>query len=437
MGRRPQRTARHLRRAAPFAVDGTPGQAVALAAPSSSYRHHPAVTFTGQHYLVVWGDCPDGNNYKCPIRGRLVGTAGDLVGDVFDLPNSTSEPPYVLASGSTHALVVAQRAVFPKRSLLGFPIPLADPGSAGQPIELAEITTMRSHDVAWDGQNFICLWGQEDIHALTIDPAGQPIGPPFVFTEPSDSVQQDPTIACNGTSCAALWQQALTKGPDGARFDTTNFAGFEFLEVESPGSNKYVLDLVFDGNRFLATWSDGQLYDGDYPLELHLSDIDDPGSDPLDMEVEPWIEPARLATAGQGHLAVVYGAYHFEAPYGRWRAQVRVDMAEGIDDTGDASDTGDTGDDTGDSGDDTTASASNTTADPGDTSDVTAPDDPTPTSDPTPTGGVTPTGTGETDANSETGDAPETGEGGCSCDSRTSSTPALGILLVLLRRRRA
>ncbi|MBM3322034.1 hypothetical protein FJY69_00905 [candidate division WOR-3 bacterium] len=211
-----------------------------IPAATSAYDNWtPAAAFDGANYLAVWADYRNGSGYD--VYGARLGPDGAVL-----------DPEGIAVSTAT--------------------------GPQEEP------------DVAFDGDNFLVVWGDRraaashvygarlDKHGTVLDPNGIPIGV-------ARGGQFSPAVACGSASYLVVWEDARNSYVNiyGARVSRDG-------EVLDPGGIPISLgsdmrrfpDLTFDGVYWLVVWTDQRSGSAIYAARVNQAgDVLDPGGIPV------------------------------------------------------------------------------------------------------------------------------------------------------------
>jgi large repetitive protein len=239
-------------------------------------QQHPAISFDGTNFLVVWqdnrNDVPANDIYGARVTPQ--GTVLDPAGFVVSQAAHSQYNP-AISFGGTDYLVAWQDSrdsvachiygarVTPAGAVLdtgGFVV------SLGAKSQLAPC-------LSFDGTNYLVAW--EDIvgsmpfasiiHGTRVTPAGVVLDPSGIAIS-SEGIQTVPALTFDGQNFLAVWQNAASDltgfysihgarvTPDGAVLD-----GSELVIAHGPASVSLAVPADgFDGANFLVVWQDNR-----------------------------------------------------------------------------------------------------------------------------------------------------------------------------------
>ncbi len=256
-----------------------------------SYSAHPAVTFDGTNFLVVWNDDRDDSTQFKTYAARV--TPGGAVLDPEGFLVSSRRCDWArnaVAAGAGVSLVtwldlpggtweVWGARIAPDGTVLDSSgIPVA-PDSSGA----------WSPSIAFDGDNFLVAMSNantDDIHAAFVSPAGAVVAPFVLIQEPHVQYNQD--VAFDGSNFLVVWEgtdpypfeiRGARVATDGTVLDTARLRiGYGAGTCRAPR-------VSFDGANYLVAWHDDRFHRGDddiYAARVTPSgDVLDPGGFPV------------------------------------------------------------------------------------------------------------------------------------------------------------
>jgi len=240
-------------------TDGTvldpPGIAVSIGAWCQT---PPSVTSDGTNYLVVW----DWLQYE--IRGARVsgeGTVLDPSGFLIAVNDSSRSSPAASFDGTNYFVVWTDNRNVTSYDIYGTRVSqdatVLDPGG----IPISTIAMFNQHPaVAFDGINYLVVWDfNGDIHGIRVDQDGSILDPYDIEIAVVPSVQGTPAVAFDGVHHEVIWQDfrngtypdiygkaVSTSGIPLDEYGISLQSGQQILP-ELAGSNSDTLCVVFAG----------------------------------------------------------------------------------------------------------------------------------------------------------------------------------------------
>jgi len=194
----------------PFAARVTPSGVVldsgVKVSTSNGYEYRPNVADDGTRSLVVWSGSSNGS------YGRFVNRDGLPEGEVFQVASGTASGPN-LCFGDSCYLVVWHEGTYPSLQLYGSLV--SKQGDLiGSTIPIAtEPGCNRWAALAYDGQNFLTVWmsGEnnlpETIFGRFIANDGSLVGDRFPVSGTSAVMRWWPALAFSDSNCLVAWEQ--------------------------------------------------------------------------------------------------------------------------------------------------------------------------------------------------------------------------------------
>jgi hypothetical protein len=267
--------------------------------------------------MIVWCDRDQRR------RARVHDLRGTPLGPVFSISEAETHLlsyPFAVAASDDRFLVVWST----RNTSLG---QFYD--AAGTPVGARLDLPPGASSVAFDGTNFVTLFGSNPISALRISREG--VVDPTPTTIGAGASETDTSIACHGSSCVAAW---VAPGAiiTVARLTTDN--GIVVVDKiplsVTPGAAPRV---ATDGTRFLLTWRD----DTDFRVPmaktwLRTMTANEPPTEPVELD-----QARKIVVAGddRGHSVVLFDQFDDGADVGAWRVWAReIDPPMTADDAG-------------------------------------------------------------------------------------------------------
>ena len=223
-------------------------------------QERPDIAWDGTNYLVVWEDERNGvSNYD--IYGQLVSASGTLVGSNFSICLASNTQTYAAVAwdGTNYLVVWGDEDIYGQ---------LVSPSGAlvGSNFAISTATNWQYWpEIAFDGTNYLVVWqdyrsGDLDVYGQLVSPSGILIGSNFVISTAAND-QWFPSLAWNGTNYLVVWQDYRSGiqdiygqlvSPSGA------LVGSNFIISTTPDW-KWWPDVAWDGTNFLAIWEDRRI----------------------------------------------------------------------------------------------------------------------------------------------------------------------------------
>jgi hypothetical protein len=230
----------------------------------------PAVGFDGTNFMLVT------RRVVSPFDSTMIGVQVALNGEVlrtFDLATAdsggalSSNRSAIAYGAGIYLVVFGQNGQIAGQRVT----------TAGQVLDGAAGFALSTPDsnfepaVAFDGSNFLVVWGKYigtgyDIYGARISPAGEVLSEFPVFSATGEQVS--PAIAFDGTNCLVVWRDtrsgsgpaedtdiyATRVSPEGVVLDPTGIA------ISTAPGYQGEPQLAFDGTNYFAVWGDGRAF---------------------------------------------------------------------------------------------------------------------------------------------------------------------------------
>ncbi len=254
----------------PLTIDPVVSPEYAVADPragtNSAAQEAPAVAFDGTNYLVVWSDWRNGQD--ADIYGARVSTSGTVL-DAFALPISTAAEdqrhPAVSFSGTNYLVVWEDNRVFDD-DIYGARVSTAGDvlDAAGIPIS-TRAGWQFNPAVAWNGEDsFLVVWEdwgsdeiqEPDIYGRRVSASGTPLSPSTIQISIAVDNQRFPQLAFDGTNFLVVWDDLRGEGYQvwGARVSKTGVVQ-ETNGIKLSGTDHARTPVVsFGGGTYLVAW---------------------------------------------------------------------------------------------------------------------------------------------------------------------------------------
>jgi hypothetical protein len=287
-----------------------------ISVPAPEFQTEAAVAFDGENYLVVWSD--DRGGISSDIYGMRVTPAGKLLDPtaIVIAAAETDQLSPALAFDGTNYLVVWGEETSMDLDIRGARVTPAgvvlDPAGIGISGGWYEQLTPA---VAFDGINYLVVW--EDwrtshngyIAGARVTPAGVVLDPGGIVISSADGNQWSPALAFDGENCLAVWQDS--RGGDhsdiyGARVTS------EGVVLDTEGIAISIVAqaqspaLAFDSVSYLVVWED-------YRNDPDTSDIYGARVTPAGVVLDTAGIPISTAVGDQRYPALAFDGSNYLA----------------------------------------------------------------------------------------------------------------------------
>jgi hypothetical protein len=226
----------------------------------------PAIAFDGTNYLVTWAD---GRSDSSDIYGARVTPAGavlDTNGIAIATAGYHQAHPAVTFDGTNYLVVWKDHRNGSYSDVYGARVTPAgtvlDPG--GIAISTAAFD-QRCPEISFDGTNYLVVWedvrsiSTSDIYGARVTQAGTVLDPGGIAISIASNNQWSPGIAFDGTNYLTVWKDwrnnvfdvyCARVTPEGVVLDPNG------IYIFSAASNRFSPAVVFDGIYYVITWED-------------------------------------------------------------------------------------------------------------------------------------------------------------------------------------
>jgi hypothetical protein len=235
---------------------------------AANIRSRPAIAFGGTSSLVVWSD-EQQNRPFFAIYGARISRNGRVL-DRVAIPISTSPTAYkgspvVAFDGRNYLVVWGEYTPTTATALYGARVTLGGTVLDRSPIRIAGVpfvNTSFDAAISFDGANYMIVWWQraepdEAIFAARVSPTGTVLDPDGLLIRRAAYYTRSPKIGFNGANYLVTW---IRSSSDGNHLEGTrvNPAG----SVLDPGGLQIADDLSLsdsavgsDGTDYLVAWA--------------------------------------------------------------------------------------------------------------------------------------------------------------------------------------
>jgi hypothetical protein len=234
---------------------------------ASGRQHNPTIAFDATNYLIVWDDSRDSlNGYD--IYGTRVDQDGvviDPTGIAISTAADSQRYPAVTFDGE-HYLVVWQDSRYEYTDIYGTHV-----SQAGMVLEPHGIAISTASDrqqypaVAFGNTGFLAVWHDRrndyvnpDIYGTRLSRSGVVLDTTGIIISTNANQQMHPSVAFDGTNYLLVWQDCYNEFHNteirGARVGSSGVVlDSATLEI-AVGSNNQFPSVAFDGTNYLVVW---------------------------------------------------------------------------------------------------------------------------------------------------------------------------------------
>ncbi len=242
-----------------------------LIAASAQTQGKPAVASDGTNYLVVWQE-DRGGGPPFDIYGmRIDSTGNELDGDAIAISTNagSQEYPAVAFDNDSIYLVVWQDNRSGTEDIYGCRVTTSGNVLDGPGIAISTATgRQRFPSVAFDGTNFLVVWGDErngvstdDIYGTLVQPNGNVVSPGGNVIADDANWQDNPSVAFDGTNYLVVWDDygsgtfnediyGVRVNQSGSPVDASSIA------ISTASNGQYRPVVSFDGTNYMVVWFD-------------------------------------------------------------------------------------------------------------------------------------------------------------------------------------
>ena len=233
------------------------------------YQVYPALAFDGTNYLVAWEDWRSGTTGD--VYGARVSPAGSLLdpdGIAISTAANDQRAPAVAFDGANYLVVWGDhRSGTYNSDVYGARVSPA--GAVLDPSGIA-ISTAASHQafpkLAFDGTNYLVAWYDgrsdiyNDIYGARVSPAGSVLDPDGIPISTAADRQLNPALAFDGTNYLVAWTDARSGGLVDIYGARVSRAGVVLdpsgIPISTAADRQFNPALAFDGTNYLVAWGD-------------------------------------------------------------------------------------------------------------------------------------------------------------------------------------
>jgi len=247
-----------------------------LISASAQMQGKPAAAFDGTNYLVVWQE-DRGGGPPFDIYGMRI-TPGGYYLDTDPIPISTvsgsQEYPAVAFDNDSTYLVVwnDNRSGSGGDDIFGARVTIS--GNVLDPPGIAISTAtgrQRYPSVAFDGTNFLVVWGDErggastdDIYGTLVEPDGNVISPSGNVIADDANWQDNPSVAFDGTNYLVVWDDygsgTFEEDIYGVRVNQSGYpVDASSIAISTAAEGQYRPVVAFDGTNYMVVWFDRRI----------------------------------------------------------------------------------------------------------------------------------------------------------------------------------
>jgi hypothetical protein len=236
---------------------------------AAAYKQtNPDIAFSGSNYLAVWEDDRTGWQQDNNIYATLLTVDGTFSSNIAisnDIQSIVRSGPAVAYGGGLYLVVWGEY-----RLNTGWDIYAARVNASGTVLDAYgiavcnEVANQVSPSVAFDGTNFMVVWGDwrnadEDIYACRVSTSGIVLDPNGIRLTSAFDWQRYPAIAFDGTNYLVVWEDRRNGVYD--IYGTRVSANGSVLDADGIVINNWIyvqneVSLAFNGNDYLVIWTD-------------------------------------------------------------------------------------------------------------------------------------------------------------------------------------
>ncbi|MCX6842011.1 MAG: hypothetical protein NTX53_07020 [candidate division WOR-3 bacterium] len=228
------------------------------------YQDHPAVSFDGANFLVVWDDSRE--HYNLDIYGARVSQSGSILdpeGVAVSTVANEQWRPAVSSDGTNYLVVWVESRSDTTSAICGARV--SQTGTVLDPGGIAVANAWSVPAISFDGTNYLVVWtdersGNSDVYGARVSPGGVVLDPDGVAVSTANNAQSAPVVAFDGTNFLVVWMDLRSGSsediygarvtPNGTLLDPNGIA------VSTADNNQGFPAVGFGGTDFLVTWTD-------------------------------------------------------------------------------------------------------------------------------------------------------------------------------------
>ena len=232
------------------------------------YQVYPALAFDGTNYLVAWEDWRSGTTGD--VYGARVSPAGSLLdpdGIAISTAANDQRAPAVAFDGANYLVVWGDhRSGTYNSDVYGARVSPA--GAVLDPSGIA-ISTAASHQafpkLAFDGTNYLVAWGDDrsgaswDIYGARVSPAGAVLDPSGIAISTAAGFQESAALAFDGMNYLVAWSDSRSGDYDiyGGRVSPAgSVLDPNGIAISTAEGAQWYPGVAFDGTNYLVAWGD-------------------------------------------------------------------------------------------------------------------------------------------------------------------------------------
>jgi len=284
-------------------------------------QRHPAISFGGTSYMVVWADGRAGSWDTWAARVSVVGIVLDPGG--VPIANSAGHQweTAVVFGGANYMVVWAGGPSGFDSSIYGARVDRSGStlDATGIVVSTEEADDQKNIAIAFDGTNYMVVWreacgGSHDIYAARIDRAGNVLDPDGIVISNAPGDETNPDIASNGTNYMVVWEEERDgrSGIYGARVDRSGkVLDSRGIAISTEPGEEWDPAIASDGTNYMVVWMHYRVY-SPTNYDIHGARVDPSGyvldgaAIAISNEREYEHSPA-IAFDGDNYMVVWYG----------------------------------------------------------------------------------------------------------------------------------